>query len=46
MLTHTELLSLSHLLRDEHVLSVYIDGAIHDPAQQRAWRVRWDPSCS
>jgi release factor family 10 len=44
MLTHTELLSLSHLLRDEHVLSVYVDGTIHDPAQQRAWRVQLDHS--
>lgn len=39
MLTQVELLSLSHLLRDERVLSVYVDGSGHDPAQQHAWRV-------
>jgi hypothetical protein len=44
MLTHTELLSLSNLLRDEHVLSVYIDGTSHDPARQHAWRVQLDHS--
>ena len=44
MLTHIELLSLSHLLRKDLVLSVYIGGAAEDPAQQGAWRVRLDNS--
>ena len=39
MLTRDELLSLSHLLREEQVLSVYIDGSFHDPARRLAWRV-------
>ena len=42
MLTHVELLSLSHLLQDEHVLSVYIDGSVRDPAQRHTWRVELD----
>lgn len=42
MLTLVELSSLSHLLRDERVLSVYIDGASHDPALRHAWRVHLD----
>ena len=34
MLTHDELISLSHVLRDERVLTVYIDGASEDPASR------------
>jgi len=44
MLTSTELYSLLHRLRDERVLSVYIDGTADDPALQRAWRVELDRS--
>lgn len=44
MLTYTELVSLSHLLRDERVLSVYIDGTAEDPASRRVWRVQLDHS--
>jgi hypothetical protein len=42
MLTHSELVSLSHLLRDEKVLSVYIDGAVTDPGRRRVWLVELD----
>ena len=38
MLTFPELVSLSHLLRDEHVLSVYIDGTADDFAAMHVWR--------
>ena len=39
MLTLLELTSLSHLLRNEQVLSVYIDGDAEDPAGMHVWRV-------
>ena len=42
MLTLVELSSLAHLLRDARVLSVYIDGATHDPAFRHVWRVELD----
>lgn len=44
MLSYAELVSLSHLLRDERVLSVYIDGTAADPASRRTWRVQLDHS--
>jgi hypothetical protein len=39
MLTHAELVALHRTTRREQVLSVYLDGSAHDPAEQRAWRV-------
>jgi hypothetical protein len=39
MLTRDELLSLSHLLAEERVLSIYIDGTGRNPTQRHAWRV-------
>ena len=39
MLTRDELVSLSHLLREAQVLSVYVNGVVHDPARRLAWRV-------
>ena len=44
MLTFTEFLSLSHLLRDQRVLSVYLDGSSENPASRSAWRVQLDNS--
>ena len=44
MLTYPELVSLSHLLRDERVLSVYLDGSAADPASRSAWHVQLDNS--
>jgi hypothetical protein len=44
MLTFTELVSLSHLLHDQHVLSVYLDGTSENPASRRAWRVQLENS--
>ena len=44
MLTPDELLSLSHLLAEEQVLSIYIDGTGRDPAQRHAWRVELEHS--
>ena len=44
MLTHAELVALHRSLRDEHVLSVYIDGAAPDPAIQRSWRLQLEHS--
>ena len=44
MLTFPELVSLSHLLRNEQVLSVYIDGTAEDPAARHVWRVKLDHS--
>jgi Bacterial archaeo-eukaryotic release factor family 10 len=40
MLTHTQLVALHRSLRDERVLSVYIDGTATDPATQRSWRMQ------
>ncbi len=39
MLTHAELVALHRTTRQEQVLSVYLDGSAHNPAEQRAWRV-------
>ena len=44
MLTYTELTALEHSLRERHVLSVYIDGTVPNPAEKHAWRVRVDQS--
>ena len=44
MLTFTELVSLSHLLRDQRVLSVYLDGSGKNPASRAAWHVQLDNS--
>ena len=40
MLTHAQLLALHRSLRNERVLSVYIDGTAKDPATQRSWRMQ------
>lgn len=40
MLTHDRLSELYGSVRDDHVLSVYIDGEQHDPAERRVWRTR------
>lgn len=42
MLTHAQLVTLYRSLRDERVLSIYVDGSAPDPAIQRAWRVQLD----
>lgn len=42
MLTHSQLVTLYRSLRDEHVLTVYVDGTAADPAIQRAWRLQLD----
>lgn len=42
MLNHEQLLALHRSLRDERVLSIYVDGSIPDPAVQRSWRVQLD----
>ena len=42
MLTHERLVELYRQLRDENVLSVYIDADQHDPAERNKWRVRLD----
>ena len=44
MMTHRQLVALERSLRDERVLSVYLDGTATDPAVQRAWRVQLDHS--
>lgn len=44
MLTYPELVSLSHTLRDERVLSVYLDGTAEDPAAMHVWRIKLDRS--
>ena len=44
MLTYTELTDLEHSLRGRHVLSVYIDGTLANPAEKHAWAVRIDHS--
>jgi len=40
MLNLAQLMTLYRSLRDERVLSVYVDGTAADPANQRAWRVQ------
>lgn len=42
MLTRIDLLELAHSMRDENVLSVYIDGTSHDPAEKQPWRITLD----
>ncbi len=46
MLTHDRLADLYTRVRDVHVLSVYIDGGQHDPAERRVWRTRLDQALS
>jgi hypothetical protein len=40
MLTHDRLVELSRELQHESVLSVYIDGNQHDPAERNKWRTQ------
>jgi hypothetical protein len=40
MLTHAQIVTLYRSLRDQRVLSIYIDGTAADPAIQRAWRLQ------
>ncbi|HSC31499.1 MAG TPA: hypothetical protein VLD17_07225 [Gemmatimonadaceae bacterium] len=42
MLSLQELASISRELRDQHVLSVYVDAAFDDPALRTAWRPQAD----
>jgi hypothetical protein len=42
MLTPSDLTALRRSLRDEHVLSVFVDRSASDPAEQRAWRTALD----
>jgi hypothetical protein len=42
MLTQDDLARLGQSLRDETVLSVYVDLTARDPAQKHAWRTRLD----
>jgi hypothetical protein len=42
MLTLMELGELARSLRDERLLSVYVDGRVSDPAARNAWRTRLD----
>jgi Bacterial archaeo-eukaryotic release factor family 10 len=42
MLTHEELVALARSLRDERVLSVYLDGSVADPKEKRVWRLELD----
>jgi hypothetical protein len=42
MLTHNALLALHESLRDQHVLTAYVDTSATDPALQRAWRLQLD----
>ena len=42
MLNRTQLVELRRALRDERVLTVYLDGSPSDPAVQRSWRVQLD----
>lgn len=44
MLTSTELVTMERSLRDEHVLTVYLDGSATDFAAQRMWRVNLEHS--
>ena len=40
MMNYTELSALERSLRDQRVLSIYLDGTAEDFAEQRKWRVR------
>ena len=42
MLTRAQLVTLHRSFRNEHVLSVFIEGSATDPASQRAWRIALD----
>jgi hypothetical protein len=42
MLNHQELVALARALREERVLSVYIDGSVADPKDRRLWRLEVD----
>lgn len=42
MLTHDRLVKLYRELEGQDVLSVYVNGEQHDPAQRDAWRIRLD----
>lgn len=42
MLSLSDLVMLRRSLRDEQVLSVYVDWSAHNPAEQRAWRTALD----
>jgi hypothetical protein len=42
MLSPSDLTTLRRSLRDEHVLSVFVDRSATDPAEQRAWRTALD----
>ena len=42
MMTLAQLAALHRSLRDERVLSVYLDGTASDPAIQRSWRTQLD----
>lgn len=44
MLTREQLVELDRGLRDQWVLSVYLDATVHDPAERAAWRVKLDNS--
>lgn len=44
MMKYSELAALSHDLRDEPVLSVYLDGTAQDPAAMHVWRILLDRS--
>jgi hypothetical protein len=40
MLTEQQLMELAHSLAADHVLSVYVDGQVRDPALQARWKAR------
>src|SRR5690606_6846931 len=42
MLTHDRLVELYRQHADDSVLSIYIDGDQHDPAERNSWRARLD----
>lgn len=46
MLTHEKLVDLYRELRDENVLSVYLDVDQHDPAERHKWRTRLEQEVS
>ncbi|MGQ0640902.1 MAG: baeRF10 domain-containing protein [Gemmatimonadaceae bacterium] len=42
MLTYQELVALAQSLRDQRVLSVYLDGSVADPKDKHVWRLELD----
>ena len=44
MMTYPQLVALERSLRDERVLSVYLHGAVDDPAARLVWRTELDRS--